>query len=50
MASKTQILKAFYNACKFIDNLNLPSTLMHITTEWLKTGIYNGILSYFGFA
>lgn len=42
--SKTQILKAFYNACKFIDNLNLPSTLMHITTEWLKTGVYNGIL------
>lgn len=42
--SKTQILKAFYSACRFVDNLDLPSTLMRITTEWLKTGIYNGIL------
>ena len=42
--SKTQILKAFYSACRFVDCLNLPSTLMRITTEWLKTGIYNGIL------
>ena len=42
--SKTQILKAFYNACRFIDNLDLPNTLLRITTEWLKTGIYNGIL------
>ena len=42
--SKTQILKAFYSACHFVDALNLPSTLMRITTEWLKTGIYNGIL------
>lgn len=42
--SKTQIMKAFYNACNFVDNLDLPSTLMRITTEWLKTGVYNGIL------
>ena len=42
--SKTQILKAFYNACRFVDALDLPNTLMRITTEWLKTGIYNGIL------
>lgn len=42
--SKTQILKAFYSACRFVDHLDLPSTLMRITTEWLKTGIYNGIL------
>lgn len=42
--SKTQILKAFYNACKFIDNLDLPNTLLRITTEWLKTGVYYGIL------
>lgn len=42
--SKTQILKAFYNACRFVDNLDLPNTLLRITTEWLKTGIYNGIL------
>lgn len=42
--SKTQILKAFYNACKFIDHLDLPDTLAHITTEWLKNGVYYGIL------
>ncbi len=42
--SKAQIMKAFYNACKFVDSLDLPSTLMRITTEWLKTGVYNGIL------
>ena len=42
--SKTQILKAFYNACHFVDALDLPNTLMRITTEWLKTGVYNGIL------
>lgn len=42
--SKAQILKAFYNACRFVDNLDLPNTLLRITTEWLKTGVYNGIL------
>ena len=42
--SKTQILKAFYNACRFVDNLDLPSTLIHITTEWLKNGIFYGLL------
>jgi hypothetical protein len=46
--SKTQILKAFYNACRFVDALDLPNTLMRITTEWLKTGIYNGILRQSG--
>lgn len=42
--SKTQIIKAFYNACDFVDKLDLPNTLARITTEWIITGIYNGIL------
>ena len=42
--SQVQILKSFYNACHFIDKLDCPNTLGHITTEWLITGIYNGIL------
>ena len=42
--SKTQILKAFYAACNFVEKLDIPNTFSHITTEWLKTGIYNGIL------
>lgn len=42
--SKAQILKAFYAACDFVDKLDVPNTFSHITIEWLKTGIYNGIL------
>ena len=42
--SETQIVKAFYAACSFIDNMDLPNTLARITTEWLINGIYNGIL------
>ena len=42
--SKTQILKAFYNACKFVDNLDLPNSLLRITKEWLKSGVYYGLL------
>ena len=42
--SKTQILKAFYSACEFVEKLDVPNTFARITTEWLKTGIYNGIL------
>lgn len=42
--SKTQILKTFYRACRFIDNLDLPNTLIRITTLWLINGIYYGIL------
>jgi hypothetical protein len=41
--SKTQIVKAFYSACNFIDNLNIPNTFTRISKEWLKNGIYNGI-------
>lgn len=42
--SKSQITKAFYKACDFIDNLDLPNTLSRITTEWILNGVYNGIL------
>lgn len=42
--SKSQILKAFYAACDFVEKLDIPNTFSRITTEWLKTGIYNGLL------
>lgn len=42
--SKTQITKAFYNACDFIEKLDVPNTFFRITREWLKNGVYNGIL------
>ena len=42
--SKTQITKAFYNACNFVDKLDVPNTFTRITKQWLKNGIYNGIL------
>ena len=42
--SKTQIVKAFYNACDFVEKLDIKNAFMRITREWLKTGIYNGLL------
>ena len=42
--SKTQIIKSFYNACEFVEALDVKNTLAHITKEWLKNGIYYGIL------
>lgn len=42
--SKTQIIKAFYNACSFVEALDVKNTLTRITREWLKSGIYYGIL------
>ena len=42
--SKPQILKDFDKACAFVEKLDVPNTFTHITKEWLKTGIYNGIL------
>lgn len=42
--SKTQIIKTFENACTFIENLNVPVTFNHVTKEWLKNGVYYGIL------
>lgn len=42
--SKAQIIKAFYTACQFVDNLDVPNTFSRITTEWLKNGVYYGIM------
>ena len=42
--SKAQILKAFDNACNFIEKLDVPNTFSRITKEWIKVGVYNGIL------
>ena len=42
--SRTQIIKAFYNACAFVENLDVKNTLSRITREWLKSGVYYGIL------
>ena len=42
--SKTQIIKAFYSACEFVEALDVKNTLARVTREWLKSGIYYGIL------
>ena len=42
--SKAQITKAFYSACAFIENLDVKNTLTRITREWLKSGVYYGII------
>jgi hypothetical protein len=42
--SKTQIVKAFYHACDFVEKLDIKNTFTEITREWIKTGIYNGVL------
>lgn len=42
--SKTQIIKAFYNACTFVEALNVKTTLARIMREQLKSGVYYGIL------
>ena len=42
--SKAQILKAFYSACKFIDDFDLPNVLRHITKEWILNGSYFGLV------
>ena len=46
--SKTQIIKAFYSACAFVEALDVKNTLGRITREWLKAGIYYGILQELG--
>ena len=46
--SKAQITKAFYNACSFVDALDVKVTLARITCEWLKSGIFYGILQESG--
>lgn len=42
--SKVQITKAFYRACEFVEALDVKNTLTRITREWLKAGVYFGIL------
>lgn len=42
--SKNLITKAFYDACDFVDRLDIPNTFSFITKEWIKNGIFNGIL------
>ena len=42
--SQTQIIKAFYSACTLVEALDVKNTLSRITREWLKSGIYYGIL------
>ena len=46
--SKAQIIKAFYNACAFVEALDVKNTLARITREWLKSGVYYGILQEMG--
>ena len=46
--SKAQITKAFYNACAFVENLDVPNTFSHINKEWFKNGIYYGIMQMQG--
>ena len=42
--SQAQITKAFYNACTFVEKLDIKNTLFRVTKEWLKSGVYFGIL------
>ena len=42
--SQTQITKAFYNSCRFVDSLDIKNTLARITRAWLINGIYCGLL------
>ena len=42
--SKAQIVKAFYNACAFVEKMDVKNTFTEITREWIKTGIFNGVL------
>ena len=42
--SQAQSTRAFYNACDFVDKLDVKNTFFRITREWLIAGIYNGIL------
>ena len=42
--SPRQVLKAFSNACDFVEALDAKNTFTRITREWLKTGIYYGII------
>jgi len=42
--SKEPLLSSFRKACKFIESLDIPTTFSRISVEWIKTGVYYGIL------
>lgn len=46
--SQAQIIKSFYNACAFVDKLDVKNTFTRITKSWLVNGMYNGILREIG--
>ena len=46
--SKALITKAFYNACSFVEALDTKNTLSRISREWIKSGVYYGILQELG--
>lgn len=46
--SQAQIIKSFYNACNFVDKLDVKNTFTRITKTWLINGMYNGILREIG--
>ena len=46
--SQAQIIKSFYNACNFVDKLDIKNTFTRITKTWLINGMYNGILREIG--
>lgn len=41
---KDPLLKTFTKAAKFAEDLDIPNTFSHITIEWIKTGVYYGLL------
>ena len=46
--SKAQIIKSFYNACAFVEGLDVKNTFTRITKAWLINGMYNGVLRQIG--
>ena len=38
--SEVQSIKAFYNACEFVDKLDLKNNLVRITLIWVRDGVY----------
>lgn len=42
--AQAKLIEAFYKACQFVDDLNVPINFRRITQELLITGIYYGIL------
>ena len=42
--SENQVVKSFELACKFIDKLDVPNNFTRISVEWIKNGVYYGLL------